>query len=1277
MNQENKETNKLNKVNVPFHKFIYEEVTAKSIAANQDLLAILLEQESWKQEDTNFKTETEIKNRVQNWVMYDPEKDKVVYTGLQLVKHELKNGAVNSYHFFVKNVVRFKVFKALLGGNYDQVIKAASRGRATNMPEVIIENVHYWPKYFKAYGVSGITNYLLRVLDYRRVFQLSFYFIIIGGVFAKAAYLLNVEKNQPTRFLPLQDFTVVPKSPIEQTALLKGKLGKRVAAGTDSPLLNYFSHAELTNIQQRTKLSGKMDGYPFSGVQPELSTDTDKNVDHDLDNYSDDSVIPSNIAAKYPTAPMYELFNSEITEEMNGIKQAANLTNYADLEQLLETSQVTPNEIFTTPTFTKNTKTVNNTNGSFVPKRFSFFRPGLVKNIYPNHFSNGPYQTWDATQSQLIIPGVEISNIHSMFEPELSAIKPVQIRNANLALSSDKLMGHYLSSSQTFVENSNQINHTSEDNFVDYDEEDVWEETLDTMATRSLGLKLDVEDELEETLTNNFTSTATTDLPYNTDPDSISGTKSLIRFMSDPEDQILKERDLLSIALPTVFLWYMAYNLYRFRLHFIYDIRTKPLPVLYNRLDHSGRLPGKVRLQEVMGINGSRETFEKLFSALQRARGMGIYTPTVLISAWESTFGALIPASVDQWIVKRNNQIRMMARPVKTESSPITMPRSNLSETLFSRNEVTSTFEPRFKLLKAAIQNEQQKLEHGNDAYKIEKQLKKSVDKIVPFKNFSISKEKLEKALSLKYLIKLSLKTLLFIENELSNVPLMAALNPGRYALNDLPKGMLLVGEPGNGRSFLARAIASETRLPFFKTESNRFIDPKFGVLRLMALFRRVRNQAPGVLFIRDIDLITVDRERTNSPELIQLTTQFLICFDGYYIGSESRPTKRKIFTLGSVSNLRKMDPACLRSGRFEWVVNLRKPVRGERKFLLQNKAAKSRVKVETDIAWNYFDLMTDGFTNAEVVSLINSSSLQAIRTNTLVHTNTSLNSALCNIFALRENKTINPLVDESFFNQLHRNGLLNPKTSTYKTFEATGMVPFKTKCIHLLANVKNWQTTEEMDNTIPVLKMKNIGINVQQPTEDYSQRLMSELLGLLAENAFLKQLRRCGPANTFVTQTSYCDNIAKQLNGTFAEGCETYRLERTLVTLQETQHALNSLAMSSNWQTVNSFYLKDLRTRTKLLSQWYRNRMFYELETHARVSGVYKKSVMSASTVRFKKRIIGRLYEFTKQQSTTYSVTPTICGSYGTRDFKTNVKRPEVEPVKQMSREFLQLNVK
>jgi AAA+ superfamily predicted ATPase len=1280
MNQENKKTNKLNKITAPFHTFIDEEMQKKSLTADPEILAILLQKENWEKDNTIRKTETEIKNRVQNWVMYDPEKDKVVYTGLELVKYEVKNGVVNSYHSFVKNVVRFKVFKALLGTNYDQIIKGASRGRATNMPEVIIENVYYWPKYFKAYGVSGITDYLLNVLDYRRVFQLSFYFVIIGGVFSKAAYLLNVEKNQPRRFLPLQDFTVAAKSTIEQTSLLKGKLGKRVLAGTDSPLLHYFSHDELTNIQQRTKFSGKIDGYPFSGVKPEISKDIEENFDDDLDNFNDDSVIPSRIAEKYPTAPMYELFNSEITQEMGGIKKAASITNYADLEQLVETKQLSANDIFAPPGFNKNNKSAKTKKTSFVPKRLTFFRSGLVKNIYPNHFSSGPFQDWNVDQSQLIMPGVEISSISPMLEPELHAIKPSQIRDASLSLNSDKLMGHYLSNSQIFDEFPKRNPSDNQNWMIDPDDEEVWEDTFNSMATRTLGLKLSDEDELEEHLTTNFTSTVTTDLPYNRDPDSISSTKSIIRLMGDPDDKIVTESDLLSIALPTVFLWYMAYNLYRFRLHFIYDVRKKPLPVLYNRLDHYGRLRNKVQLKEVMGINGSREKLEKLFSALQRARGMGIYIPTVILSAWESTFGALIPSSLDQWVVKQRNQISMLTNQTKIDPTQFANREPSLSENIFNLNDSSSTFEPRFKLLKSTIQKEQQKLnklEQGNVEYKIQTQLKTTAEKLAALSKFVMPKEKVEETFSLKNFIKFNLKNLLFIENELSNVPVIAAFKPGRYALNDLPKGMLLVGDPGNGRSFLARAIASETRLPFFKTESNRFIDPKFGVLRLMALFRRVRNQAPGVLFIRDIDLITVDRERTNSPELIQLTTQFLICFDGYYIGSESRPTKRKIFTLGSVSDLRKMDPACLRSGRFEWIVNLRKPVLGERKFLLQNKATKSRLKLENDIAWNYFDLMTDGFTHAEVVSLINSSSLQAIRTNTLIHTNSSLNDALRNIFTLRDNKTVNPTIDEGFFNKLHHNGLIKPDVANFENLEANGIVPFKTKCIHLLASVKNWQTATGTIKTPPVVTMQNIGVNVQKPTDEYSQRLMNELLGLLAESAFLKQLRRCGSMNTFVTQTSYCENLAKQLNGTFAEGCETYRLERTIVNFQEAQNALSSLAATSNWQTGDSLYLNDLRHRTKLLGKWYRSRMFYELETYERVSGISKKSVMSASMVRLKERIIGRLYEFTQQQPTPYSVTPTICGTYGTRDFKTNVKRPEVGSVTQVSNEFLQIHVK
>ena len=74
---------------------------------------------------------------------------------------------------------------------------------------------------------------------------------------------------------------------------------------------------------------------------------------------------------------------------MGGIKKAASITNYADLEQLVETKQLSANDIFAPPGFNKNNKSAKTKKTSFVPKRLTFFRSGLVKNIYPCHFLLG------------------------------------------------------------------------------------------------------------------------------------------------------------------------------------------------------------------------------------------------------------------------------------------------------------------------------------------------------------------------------------------------------------------------------------------------------------------------------------------------------------------------------------------------------------------------------------------------------------------------------------------------------------------------------------------------------------------------------------------------------------------------------------------------------------------------------------------------------------------------------------------------------------------------
>jgi len=459
-------------------------------------------------------------------------------------------------------------------------------------------------------------------------------------------------------------------------------------------------------------------------------------------------------------------------------------------------------------------------------------------------------------------------------------------------------------------------------------------------------------------------------------------------------------------------------------------------------------------MHEVMGVDGGLESIDKLFAGLQRARGMGIFIPTVLYSVWESAISPLIPSEVDNWLLKQRNNVTTKLLMRNIQKTEFLRPEPSLAESVLLSPQSTNRYEPRFKIVQNTITALNEKFEtldqeNSLEISTLENQLTVQRSKIshitelksiLPFMNF-------------KSLLKIGLKGLALIENELSNTPLVAAVQPGRYGLHNLPKGMLIVGDAGNGRSFLARAIASESRLPFFKTESTRFMDPKFGVMRLMSLFRRVRNEAPGILYIRDIDLITVDRERTNSPELIQLTTQCVVRADTYYIDSELRQTQRILRT------------------------------------------AASREKA-------------------------------------VMPSNESVSEGLSSIVALHEITTVQDTLAGGFFDRLHKDQLENPQSSTYVSPTSTKHLPFRTKCIHLLTSIKDWPKEKPVTNQ-SVLTMQNIGTSIQPKPLKYSQSLMSGLLDLMAELAFVKQLRRCTPGNSLVAQGTYHRHVALMLDTT------------------------------------------------------------------------------------------------------------------------------------------------
>ena len=111
------------------------------------------------------------------------------------------------------------------------------------------------------------------------------------------------------------------------------------------------------------------------------------------------------------------------------------------------------------------------------------------------------------------------------------------------------------------------------------------------------------------------------------------------------------------------------------------------------------------------------------------------------------------------------------------------------------------------------------------------------------------------------------------------HTPLLAAIRPGKYSLDSLPRGLLLIGESGNGRTLMARAIASESGLPIMLTEGMRFVHQRWGCFRLRSLFYRARLHYPCILYIQNLELITLHRSIFTGYFNVRNCAQFLVCF--------------------------------------------------------------------------------------------------------------------------------------------------------------------------------------------------------------------------------------------------------------------------------------------------------------------------------------------------------------------------------------------------------------